>query len=46
MRKLSKNPEPKLAKIKPEKLAATTMGRIDITYLSGKKHLAPQKNPA
>jgi hypothetical protein len=27
-----------LAKIKPEKLAKTTMGRIDIGYMTGKKH--------
>jgi uncharacterized protein len=41
---ISLSPEEKLAKIKPEKLDRTTMGRIDITYLSGKKHLAPPKN--
>jgi nitroimidazol reductase NimA-like FMN-containing flavoprotein (pyridoxamine 5'-phosphate oxidase superfamily) len=34
----SKMPEEKLAKVKPEKLAQTTMGRIDITGMSGKKH--------
>jgi nitroimidazol reductase NimA-like FMN-containing flavoprotein (pyridoxamine 5'-phosphate oxidase superfamily) len=43
VRQVSLNPEAKLAKIKPEKLAATTMGRIDITYMSGKKHQAPKK---
>jgi len=38
VRQLSANPEEKLAKIKPEKLAKTTMGRIDISYMTGKKH--------
>jgi nitroimidazol reductase NimA-like FMN-containing flavoprotein (pyridoxamine 5'-phosphate oxidase superfamily) len=39
VRQVSSNPEAKLAKIKPEKLEKTTMGRIDITYMSGKKHV-------
>lgn len=39
VRQLSETPEEKLAKIKPEKLAKTTMGKIDITYMSGKQHL-------
>jgi uncharacterized protein len=39
---LSETPEAKLAKIKPEKLARTTMGRIDIDYMTGKKHLNPE----
>ncbi len=43
VRQVSLNPEEKLAKIKPEKLDRTTMGRIDITYMSGKKHQAPPK---
>jgi nitroimidazol reductase NimA-like FMN-containing flavoprotein (pyridoxamine 5'-phosphate oxidase superfamily) len=38
VRQLSDTPEEKLAKIKPEKLAKTTMGKIDITYTSGKQH--------
>ena len=38
------NPESKLAKIKPEKLDKTTIGKIEITYMSGKKHQTP-KNP-
>ncbi len=38
VRQLSTTPEEKLAKIKPEKLARTTMGKIDITYMSGKQH--------
>jgi nitroimidazol reductase NimA-like FMN-containing flavoprotein (pyridoxamine 5'-phosphate oxidase superfamily) len=38
VRQLSADPEAKLAKIKPEKLAKTTMGRIDIGYMTGKKH--------
>jgi uncharacterized protein len=46
VRQLSNRPEEKLAKVKPEKLANTTVGRIDITYLSGKKHQAPPKNSA
>ena len=39
VRQVSVNPEAKLAKIKLEKLEKTTMGRIDIDYMSGKKHL-------
>src|SRR3989304_1252265 len=35
MRQLSPNPEAKLAKIKPEKLASTVMGRIDIEGMTG-----------
>jgi nitroimidazol reductase NimA-like FMN-containing flavoprotein (pyridoxamine 5'-phosphate oxidase superfamily) len=42
VRQLSTTPEEKLAKIKPEKLAKTAMGRIDITYMTGKKHQYPQ----
>ena len=42
VRQVSFNPEEKLAKIKPEKLANTTMGRIDIEYMSGKKHKSPK----
>lgn len=42
VRQVSLNPEEKLAKIKPEKLTYTTMGRIDIGYMSGKKHQAPK----
>lgn len=42
VRQLSANPEEKLAKIKPEKLAKTTMGRIDIDYMTGKKHQHPK----
>jgi nitroimidazol reductase NimA-like FMN-containing flavoprotein (pyridoxamine 5'-phosphate oxidase superfamily) len=37
----SKTPKEKLAKIKPEKLLTLVMGRIDITSMSGKKHLMP-----
>jgi uncharacterized protein len=36
VRQVSLNPEAKLAQIKPEKLSSLTMGKIDITYLSGK----------
>ena len=42
VRQVALNPESKLAKIKPEKLEKTTMGRIDINYMSGKKHLSPK----
>jgi nitroimidazol reductase NimA-like FMN-containing flavoprotein (pyridoxamine 5'-phosphate oxidase superfamily) len=43
VRQVALNPESKLAKIKPEKLDKTTMGRIDISYMSGKKHLNSQR---
>lgn len=43
VRQASRTPEEKLAKVKPEKLAKTTMFRIDITYMSGKKHQEPPK---
>jgi hypothetical protein len=39
---LSTTPEAKLAKIKPEKLATTTMFRLDITDMTGKRHLNPK----
>jgi uncharacterized protein len=42
VRQVALNPEAKLAKIKPEKLDKTTMGKIEITYMSGKKHQAPK----
>jgi len=42
VRQLSENPEEKLAKIKPEKLAKTTMGKIDINYMTGKQHQNPK----
>jgi hypothetical protein len=42
VRQVSVNPEAKLAKIKPEKLEKTTMGRIDICFMSGKKHQNPR----
>jgi nitroimidazol reductase NimA-like FMN-containing flavoprotein (pyridoxamine 5'-phosphate oxidase superfamily) len=42
VRQLSENPEEKLAKIRPEKLAKTTMGRIDISCMTGKKHPHPK----
>jgi hypothetical protein len=42
VRQVSLNPEAKLAKIKSEKLASTTMGKIEISYMSGKKHQAPK----
>jgi nitroimidazol reductase NimA-like FMN-containing flavoprotein (pyridoxamine 5'-phosphate oxidase superfamily) len=38
VRQVSPNPEAKLAKIKPERLSKITIGRIDISYMSGKKH--------
>ena len=42
VRQLSTKPEEKLAKIKLEKLAKTTMGRIDIAYITGKQHTYPK----
>jgi nitroimidazol reductase NimA-like FMN-containing flavoprotein (pyridoxamine 5'-phosphate oxidase superfamily) len=39
---VSLNPEVKLAKIRPEKLEKTTMARIDIDYMTGKKHQIPK----
>ena len=44
VRQVSLNPEAKLSKIKPEKLSKTTMGRIDIDNMSGKKHLSPKSS--
>ena len=38
VRQTSNTPEEKLAKVKPEKLLKTTIGRIDITYMTGKRH--------
>ena len=38
IRQLSERPEEKLATIKLEKLAKTTMGRIDINCITGKRH--------
>ena len=38
IRQVSLDPEVKLSKIKPEKLESTTMGRIDINYISGKSN--------
>lgn len=37
IRQLSANPEEKIAKLKPEKLQKTCVGRIDITFMTGKK---------
>jgi hypothetical protein len=42
VRQVSINPEVKLSKIKTEKLASTTMGKININYMSGKKHQVPK----
>jgi len=42
VRQVSLNPNAKLAKIKPEKLDKTTMGKIEVNYMSGKKHQAPK----
>lgn len=42
VRQLSADPEAKLAKISPEKLAKTTMARIDIICMTGKKHQSPK----
>jgi nitroimidazol reductase NimA-like FMN-containing flavoprotein (pyridoxamine 5'-phosphate oxidase superfamily) len=42
VRQLSANPEEKLAQIKPEKLAKTAIGRIDISFMTGKQHQNPR----
>ncbi len=42
VRQLSPNPEAKLSKIKPGKLATIAMGRIDIDGMTGKQHLNPK----
>ena len=45
VRQVSINPEAKLAKlakIKSERLEKITIGRIDIDYMSGKKHQSPK----
>jgi nitroimidazol reductase NimA-like FMN-containing flavoprotein (pyridoxamine 5'-phosphate oxidase superfamily) len=42
VKQLSEKPEAKLAEIKLEKLAKTTMGRIDISCMTGKKHQNPE----
>jgi uncharacterized protein len=44
VRQVALNPESKLSKIKPEKLKNTTMGKIAISLLSGKKHQPQLKN--
>lgn len=38
VRQVSLNSETKLEKIKPDRLNSITIGRIDIDYMSGKKH--------
>lgn len=43
VRQVSENPEQKLKKLKIEKLSSTTMGKIEIKYMSGKKHQAPKR---
>ena len=42
VRQLSTHPEEKLAKIKPDKLDRTNIVRIDISYITGKKHQYPE----
>lgn len=37
IRQLSTNPQEKIAKLKPEKLQKTGIGRIDIEFMTGKK---------
>lgn len=44
VRQVAEHPESKLAKVKLEKLEKTTMARIDINYMSGKKHQAAPQN--
>jgi len=42
VRQLSKTPEEKLAKVKPEKLAKTAICRIDVEDMTGKQHMQPK----
>jgi uncharacterized protein len=44
LNQLCDDPEVKLAKIKPEKLAKTTIGKIIIEDMSGKKYQKPLNN--
>jgi nitroimidazol reductase NimA-like FMN-containing flavoprotein (pyridoxamine 5'-phosphate oxidase superfamily) len=37
IRRLNKNPEPLIAKLKTERLHNTVLGRIDVEYMTGKK---------
>lgn len=37
IRQIDKNPEALIADLRPERLQSTMVGRIDITYMSGKK---------
>lgn len=37
IRQLEQDPEPVIARLKPERLRDTLMGRIDIDYMSGKR---------
>jgi uncharacterized protein len=43
VRQNSRKPDEKLAKLNQERLAKSTMGRIDINYMTGKKHWAKPK---
>jgi nitroimidazol reductase NimA-like FMN-containing flavoprotein (pyridoxamine 5'-phosphate oxidase superfamily) len=43
VRQVALNPELKLSKIKPEKFDELTIAKIDINYMSGKKHKIPLK---
>jgi nitroimidazol reductase NimA-like FMN-containing flavoprotein (pyridoxamine 5'-phosphate oxidase superfamily) len=43
VRQVAPNPEVKLSRLKPEKVQKTTMGKIDIAYMSGKKHKVPPR---
>jgi uncharacterized protein len=42
VRQLSRRPDEKLATIRSEKLAKTTICRIDIDYMTGKQHPQPK----
>jgi nitroimidazol reductase NimA-like FMN-containing flavoprotein (pyridoxamine 5'-phosphate oxidase superfamily) len=43
VRQVAINPESRLAKLKTEKIQNLTIGKIDISYMSGKKHQAPPR---
>jgi hypothetical protein len=38
VRQLDKNPQAMIAKLRPERLEAVNIGRIDIEEMTGKKH--------
>jgi nitroimidazol reductase NimA-like FMN-containing flavoprotein (pyridoxamine 5'-phosphate oxidase superfamily) len=43
MKHLGKDPEPVIARMKNERLAGTTFGRIDIEHMTGKQSERPKQ---